>query len=89
MKTITNTSYIVIEQADRGGGGGGAVATVAVMHWSDHIEEGIRQLSDSKFYTKTDNDLTQDHFEEIVNATTCSTQKKYITLVMSTSHTPW
>ena len=45
---------IVIKPADKG-------SAVVVMNRKDYIAEGIRQLSDRRFYHKLETDLTDDH----------------------------
>ena len=58
IKQLSTDSTIVIKQADKGG-------AVVLMNRDDYIKEGIRQLSDSKFYIQTPNDLTQEHYQAI------------------------
>ena len=53
IKSLSSNTSIVIKPASKGG-------TVVVQDVLDYINEGLRQLSDSKFYieTETEEDLT-------------------------------
>ena len=55
---LAKNNSIVIKQADKGG-------AVVILNRGDYIKEGERQLSDNKFYIKTDEDLTSHHFQQI------------------------
>ena len=58
IKELSSDSNIIVKPADKGG-------AVVILNREDYIAEGIRQLSDSKFYIQTDTDLSKTHFEEI------------------------
>ena len=58
IRDLFSNPDIVIKPADKGG------ATV-VWDKQDYIKEGMRQLSDEAFYTKTDTDLSTTHFDQI------------------------
>ena len=49
----------MIKKADKG-------SAVVIMDRSLYIEEGIRQLSDPKFYHEVNQDLTPEH-KQVVN----------------------
>jgi hypothetical protein len=51
---------IVIKPADKG-------SAVVIQNKSDYIKEGLRQLSDSNFYTEVTEDLTSLHNREVQN----------------------
>ena len=40
-------------------------SAIVIMNRTDHITEATRQLSDTKFYTKTQVDLTGTHINKI------------------------
>ena len=54
IKSLSNNRSIVIKPADKGG-------AVVVQDVLDYISEGMRQLSDPKFYIETPEDLTNTH----------------------------
>ena len=58
LKELSKNRNIVIKPADKGG-------AVIVMDTTDYINEGFRQLSDSKFYIETDTDMTHEHALDI------------------------
>ena len=58
LKELSKNRNIVIKPADKGG-------AVVVMNTTDYINEGFRQLSDSKFYIETDTDMTHEHALDI------------------------
>ena len=58
IKSLSKDSSIVIKQADKGG-------AVVIMNRTDYIKEGLRQLSDDKFYIETPSDLTSTHYNAI------------------------
>ena len=58
IKSLSSNKSIVIKPADKG-------RKVVIQNRNDYIVEGLRQLSDSNFYTQTDNDLTLEHSKEI------------------------
>ena len=59
-KSLSRNKSIVIKPAGKGG-------TVVVHDVLDYINEGLRQLSDPKFYieTETEEDLTSSHSKDI------------------------
>ena len=61
LQRLENRKDIVIKKADKGG------ATV-ILDSKDYLEEGVRQLSDEKYYEKLDHNPTKEH-EEIVRTT--------------------
>ena len=60
IKQLANNTQIVIKPADKGG-------AVVVQDREKYIVEGLRQLSDPKFYVEVKEDLSQKHHKEIVN----------------------
>ena len=54
FKLLTSNKSITIKPADKGG-------AVVVLNTTDYINEGLRQLSDTKFYQETATDLTAQH----------------------------
>ena len=58
LKKLSRNKNIVIKPADKGG-------AVVVQNTLDYINEGLRQLSDTKFYKETDIDRTHLHTEDI------------------------
>ena len=60
ITALKNNKSIVIKKADKGS------ATV-VMNRNDNIKEGVRQLSDTAFYQKLEQDPLSDHKREIEN----------------------
>ena len=58
IKTLSSNKNIIIKPADKGG-------AVVVQDILDYINEGIRQLSDTKFYIETQEDLTHQHTLDI------------------------
>ena len=58
IKSLSNNKSIVVKPADKGG-------AVVVQNVLDYINEGIRQLSDPKFYIETQEDLTHQHTLDI------------------------
>ena len=58
IKKLLSNKNITIKPADKGG-------AVVVMNTTDYINEGLRQLSDHKFYIETDDDLTDTHKQAI------------------------
>ena len=38
---------------------------MVIMNMNDYLAEGYRQLSDTQFYQKVDEDLTQKHNERV------------------------
>ena len=55
---LKNNHNIIIKPADKG-------SAVVIQNRSDYLNEGFKQLSDDKFYKKTDLDLTKRHNDEI------------------------
>ena len=60
ITALKNNKSIVIKKADKGS------ATI-VMNRNDYIKEGVRQLSDTAFYQKLEQDPLSDHQREIEN----------------------
>ena len=58
IKSLSSNKSIVIKPADKGG-------AVVVQNVLDYINEGLRQLSDPKFYIETQEDLTTQHTKDI------------------------
>ena len=58
IKSLMSNKNIVIKPADKGG-------AVVVMNVTDYINEGLRQLTDAKFYIETEIDLTHTHTLDI------------------------
>ena len=58
LAELKSATQIVIKPADKG-------SAVVIQNRDDYITEGLRQLSDSNFYTETDSDLTHNHNELI------------------------
>ena len=56
--TLKKNPDIVIKGADKG-------SAVVIMDRKDYISEGLKQLSDNKFYTEKDTDLTPSFKVEI------------------------
>ena len=54
MRTLKGNPNIVIKPADKGG-------AMVVLNTLDYINEGLRQLSDTKFYIETTDDLSGQH----------------------------
>ena len=59
LRELSENPEIVIKSADKG-------SAVVVMNTTDYLREGYRQLSDPKFYTK----LEQDTTEQVANNVT-------------------
>ena len=57
IKSLPNNRSIVIKPTDKGG-------AVVVPDELDYINEGLRQLSDPKFYIETQEDLTSLHAKD-------------------------
>ena len=58
IKSLSDNKSIIIKPADKGG-------AVVVQNVLDYINEGLRQLSDPKFYIETQEDLTTQHTKDI------------------------
>ena len=58
INTLSNNRNIVIKPADKGG-------NIVIMNKEDYIQEGLRQLSDHKFYETLENDPTQNYNNQI------------------------
>jgi len=58
LKKLCNNKDIIIKPADKG-------SAVVVMQREDYLKEGYKQLSDTKFYTKLDNEPTADFHKKI------------------------
>ena len=55
---LPKNNDIVVKQADKGSG-------IVIQNRDDYIKEGIRQLTDTKFYKQVDHDLTTKHADMI------------------------
>ena len=58
LNLLQNNQHIVVKPADKG-------SAIVIMNRTDYITEATRQLSDTKFYTKTQVDLTDPHINKI------------------------
>ena len=56
---VTPNDTIIIKPADKGG-------AIVVQNKDDYIKEGLRQLSDAKFYTELDHDMTESHNSKVI-----------------------
>ena len=56
---LAGNDTIIIKPADKGG-------AIVVQNKDDYIKEGLRQLSDEKFYTKLDHDMTETHNLKVI-----------------------
>ena len=63
LAELKRAKNIVIKPADKG-------SAVVIQNTDDYINEGLRQLSDPKFYVETKDDLTHLHNELISNLIT-------------------
>ena len=76
IKELAGNREIVIKKADKG-------SCVVIMNTTDYINEGHRQLSDSKFYKRVDGDLTIEHnvkVESIANMKSMIGMRSLMTL---------
>ena len=60
LKSISQNQNIIIKRADKGG-------AVVLMNKLDYIQEGLRQLNDTKFYKKIPKDTTNKLATDIQN----------------------
>ena len=83
IRNLASDTSIVIKQADKGG-------AVVILDRDDYIKEGIRQLSDIKFYTQTDENLTSHHYSLIKDKVNAMHIKEEIDLTCFEylTHTP-
>ena len=86
LNLLQNNQHIVIKPADKG-------SAIVIMDRTDYITEATRQLSDNKFYTKTQVDLTGPHIEKITQTSTMLTNDEiapsvYCNLVPKDCKTP-
>ena len=58
LRELQNMEDIIIKSADKGG-------MIVLQPRDQYLTEGLRQLSDPKFYKKLDTDPTQQHMQEI------------------------
>ena len=58
LNLLQNNQHIVVKPADKG-------SAIVIMNRTDYITEATRQLSDTKFYTKTQVDLNGTHNNKI------------------------
>ena len=59
LKLLADNDKIIIKPADMGG-------AIIIQNKDDYIKEGLRQLSDEKFYIKRDHDMTESHNSSII-----------------------
>ena len=71
LDCLKDRSDIIISKADKGG------ATV-IMDVKDYIDEANRQLNDSNFYRKLDEDPTETHLNLVNNAIDTLQRQKHI-----------
>ena len=71
IERLADDTSIVIKKADKG-------SNIVIQNRLDYIKEGIRQLSDSKFYTKCKEDLTMKHYHMVQDVVLDLFNKKYI-----------
>ena len=83
LKHLADDHTIVIKPADKGG-------AIVIQDRDKYIAEGIRQLSNPDFYTETDTDLTQQHFQEVKNELDEMQKRKEIDIscYLYLTHTP-
>ena len=60
LQSLRSNEDIIIKPADKG-------SAVVVMDKSAYIREAVRQLSDDRFYSKSDKDPTKQFSDEITN----------------------
>jgi hypothetical protein len=58
ITSLKNDNSIVIKKADKG-------SNIVIQNTDDYITEGIRQLSNDKFYKEVPTDLTESHYEQV------------------------
>ena len=58
LRELQENPHIVIKKADKG-------SAIVIMQTTDYLKEGYRQLSDTNFYTKLEEDPTQSISETI------------------------
>ena len=58
MTRLTENKHIVIKIADKG-------SHVVIQNKSDYMDEGLRQLSENKFYKQIDTDLASAHRTQV------------------------
>ena len=58
LKELTKNTNIIIKPADKG-------SAVVIMNRLDYLKEGYKQLADTKYYTKLDNEPTLDYHKEV------------------------
>ena len=63
LQSLRSNEDIIIKPADKG-------SAVVVMDKSAYIREAVRQLSDDRFYSKSDKDPTKQFSDEITNELT-------------------
>ena len=71
--TLANDPNIVIKKADKG-------SAVVIQNREDYIKEGLRQLSDRKFYRLQEDNLTEIHSKSISDAVNSMVASKEISL---------
>ena len=59
LRSLVDNDTIIIKPADKGG-------AIVVQNKDDYIKEGLRQLSDEKFYIKLDHDMTESHNSKVI-----------------------
>ena len=60
LKELINNTQIIIKPADKG-------SAVVIMNRADYLTEGFRQLSDTKYYRRLENEPTIDFQKEVNN----------------------
>ena len=71
IERLSDDTSIVIKKADKG-------SSIVIQNRLDYIKEGVRQLSDEKFYTKCKEDLTMKHYHMVQDVVIELFDKKYI-----------
>ena len=60
LKDLTENTNIIIKPADKG-------SAVVIMNRIDYLKEGFRQLTDTKYYTRLENEPTLEYHNEVKN----------------------
>ena len=58
LSDLKKNPDIIIKKADKG-------SSIVVMNKGDYINEGLRQLSDNRYYIETEGDLSKKHHNEV------------------------
>ena len=59
LRALAGNDKIIIKPADKGG-------AIVVQNKYGYMKEGLQQLSDEKFYTKLDHDMTESHNAKVI-----------------------